>query len=123
MQNRSKHPPNPKRLSIRKDSKSLVWIKSSLCRPSTSIFRVLVFTHWDYGQYYLLSRKGVSVWCKEFEEELNDDPEKKRRRPKTSHTDDNCTNVERLIREDRRITVRKITAMTGISIRVVFMKS
>ncbi|KAF2899005.1 hypothetical protein ILUMI_07172 [Ignelater luminosus] len=46
--------------------------------------------------------------------ELNDDSEKKRGRPRTSHTDDNCTIVERLIREDRRITVCEIAAMTGI---------
>jgi hypothetical protein len=39
---------------------------------------------------------------------LNDDPEKHRGRPKTSHTDENCVNVEGLIREDRRVKVRKI---------------
>ncbi|KAF2896065.1 hypothetical protein ILUMI_10109 [Ignelater luminosus] len=37
----------------------------------------------------VLRRKEVSVWCKEFEDgrgELKDDPEKKRDRPRTSHT-------------------------------------
>ncbi|KAF2905361.1 hypothetical protein ILUMI_00810 [Ignelater luminosus] len=65
----------------------------------------------------VLSRKEVSVWCKKFEDgqtRLKDDPEKKRGRLRISHTADNCTIVECLIREDRRITVCEISTMTGI---------
>lgn len=65
----------------------------------------------------VLSRKEVSVWCKKFKDgrtDLIDDPEKNRGRPRTSHTDENCSIVEGLIREDRRIKVREIEEMTGI---------
>jgi hypothetical protein len=37
----------------------------------------------------------------------NDDPEERRGRPRTSHTEDNCVIVEGLIREDRRVKVRE----------------
>ncbi|GBM95953.1 hypothetical protein AVEN_173976-1 [Araneus ventricosus] len=46
--------------------------------------------------------------------DLKDDPEKKRCKPRTSHTDDNCSNVERLIMEDCRVKVREIVELTGI---------
>lgn len=65
----------------------------------------------------VLSRKDGHVWCHKFTDrrtDLKDDPEKKRGRPRTSHTDDNCSKVERLIKDDRRIKVREIAEVTGI---------
>ncbi|KAF2882426.1 hypothetical protein ILUMI_23745 [Ignelater luminosus] len=65
----------------------------------------------------VLNQKEVTVWCKKSEDRrtgLNNDPEKKRGRPKTSHTDDNCTIAERLIRKDRRIIVCEIAEIIGI---------
>ncbi|GBL90705.1 hypothetical protein AVEN_223356-1 [Araneus ventricosus] len=44
----------------------------------------------------VLRRKKVNVWCQQFKDgrtDLNDDEEKKRGRPRTSHTDDNCSKV------------------------------
>ncbi|GBM02836.1 hypothetical protein AVEN_52016-1 [Araneus ventricosus] len=46
--------------------------------------------------------KKVSVWCQQVEDgrmDLKDDQEKKRNRPRISHTHDNCSKVERLIKE------------------------
>jgi hypothetical protein len=45
--------------------------------------------------------------------ELNDDAQKHKGRPRTSHTDENCVTVEGLIGEDRRVKIREITEVTG----------
>jgi hypothetical protein len=63
-----------------------------------------------YGQNGL-SRKEVSVRCNKFKDgrtALNDDPEKHRGRPRTSHNDENCAIVEGLIRRDRGIKFVKL---------------
>ncbi|KAF2880727.1 hypothetical protein ILUMI_25446 [Ignelater luminosus] len=57
----------------------------------------------DYTDDNDVSRKEVTVWCRKFEDgqtELNDDPERKRGRLSTLHTDDNCTIAKRFIGED-----------------------
>ncbi|GBN22820.1 hypothetical protein AVEN_250933-1 [Araneus ventricosus] len=51
----------------------------------------------------VLSQKEVSLRSYKFKNgraDLKDDPEKKRGRPRTSHTDDTCSKVERLIKDD-----------------------
>jgi hypothetical protein len=45
--------------------------------------------------------------CGETNVKIADDPEKYRDRPETSHTDENCVNVEGLIREERRVKIRE----------------
>jgi hypothetical protein len=60
----------------------------------------------------------VSVWhnkLKNGRTALNHYPEKRRGRPRTSHTDDTCVFVEGLIREDGRFKVREIAAVTCIA--------
>jgi hypothetical protein len=54
------------------------------------------------------------VWYKfkDCQTVLNDDPQKHRGRPRTSHTDENCVIVEGLIREDRRVKVGEIAEVT-----------
>jgi hypothetical protein len=51
----------------------------------------------------VFSLKEVSVWYNKFKDgqtALNDDPQKHRGRPRTSHTDENCVIVEGSKRED-----------------------
>ncbi|GBO15447.1 hypothetical protein AVEN_147261-1 [Araneus ventricosus] len=64
----------------------------------------------------ILNRKEVNFWCQKFKDGRT---EKKRDRQRTSHTDDNCSKVERLIKEDRRIIVRGIAEVTGIPKSIV----
>jgi hypothetical protein len=50
------------------------------------------------------------VLCDKFKDgptTLNDDAEKHRDRPRTSHTDENCITVQGSIRKDRRVKVRE----------------
>jgi hypothetical protein len=64
----------------------------------------------------------VCMWCNKFKDGgtgLNDDPQKHRGRPRTSHTDENCVIVKGLIREDRRVEVCEIAEVTGIAKRTV----
>jgi hypothetical protein len=47
----------------------------------------------------------LQVWCnkcKDCRTALNDDAKKYRGKPRTSHTDENCVNVDGLMSEDRR---------------------
>ncbi|GBO30237.1 hypothetical protein AVEN_31469-1 [Araneus ventricosus] len=49
-----------------------------------------------------LKPKKVNVWCQQFKDgrtDLKGDQEKKTDRPRTSHTSDNCSKFERLIKE------------------------
>jgi Mn-dependent DtxR family transcriptional regulator len=46
---------------------------------------------------------------------LNDDLQNNRGRPRTSHSDENCVNIESLIKEDQRIKVHEIAEVTGIA--------
>jgi hypothetical protein len=58
------------------------------------------------------------VWCNKFKDgrkALNDDPQKHRGRPRTSHTDKNRVIVEGLLREDQRVKIREIDEVTGIA--------
>jgi hypothetical protein len=48
------------------------------------------------------TRKEVTVWCNKFKDgrtALNDDPEKHRSRPGTSHIDENLVYVDGLIKK------------------------
>jgi histone-lysine N-methyltransferase SETMAR len=72
-----------------------------------------------YGQN-LFNRKEPSVWCNKFKDGRTTLGStviihRNRGRPRTSHTDENCVIVEGLIREDQRVKVREIAAMTGIA--------
>jgi hypothetical protein len=54
-----------------------------------------------YGQN-AFSGKEITAWCKKFKDirtALSDDPEINRGRPRTSHTGENCTIFEGLVRE------------------------
>jgi hypothetical protein len=58
------------------------------------------------------------VWCSKFKDgqtSLNDDPQKHKGRPRTSHTDENCVIVDGLIRENRRVKVHEVAEVTGIA--------
>ncbi|GBM47885.1 hypothetical protein AVEN_75310-1 [Araneus ventricosus] len=52
--------------------------------------------------------------------DLKDDQEKKGGRLRTSHTDDNCSEIKRLIKDDCRINVCEIAEVTGIPARGLF---
>jgi hypothetical protein len=78
-----------------------------------------------YGQK-VFSRKEVSVWRNKFKNgrmTLNDDLQKYRGRPGTSHTDENYVIVEGLKREARRVEDREIAEVAGIAKKALFMKS
>jgi hypothetical protein len=60
----------------------------------------------------------VSVWCQKFKDgltALNDDPQKQRGWPRTTHTDENRVIVEGLLREDWRVKIREIAKVTSIA--------
>jgi hypothetical protein len=66
----------------------------------------------------VFSQMEVPVWCSKFKDgrtALNDDPQKHRGTPRTSHTDEYCVIVKGLIREDRKVKVREIAEVTGIA--------
>jgi hypothetical protein len=76
----------------------------------------------EYGQN-VFSRNEVSAWCSKFKDYrtvLNDDTQKDRSRPRTSHTDENCVIVEGLIKEDRRVKVHENDEVTGIAKSTVY---
>ncbi|GBM98212.1 hypothetical protein AVEN_152290-1 [Araneus ventricosus] len=48
------------------------------------------------------AKKNVNVWCQQFKDgrtDLKGDQEKKRGRPRTTHTDDNFWKIERWVKE------------------------
>lgn len=62
-----------------------------------------------------MSRTRVFEWCKRFKEgreEIEDDP--RPGRPSTSKTDENIEKIGKVIRQDRRLSIRAVAETVGI---------